>query len=76
MAKAKAKRPVAKISKKAVKVRKVYPFATTPKGQSFEEDDLSQWPRLRVAASRWNEKNGTNFKVTKVDGVLRCGEPE
>lgn len=71
----KKKGPVAKISKKAIQPRKKYPFAKTLPGQSFEEDDMSQWARLRVSASRWNQKNGTNFVVTKVDGVLRCGEP-
>lgn len=79
MAKAKTKakkRPVARISARPVTTRKTYPFATTPKGQSFEERDLAQWPRLRVSASRYNKKNGTNFLVRKDGDVLRCGEPE
>jgi hypothetical protein len=77
MAKSKAK--FAKISKTAVKARKKYPFENTKPGQSFEEDDLSQWARLRVSASRWNQKHGTNFIVSKEakdkKTVLRCGEP-
>lgn len=70
------KRATARISNKPVKARKRYPFETTPRGKSFVEDDISQWARLRVSASRWNEKHGTKFVVAKDGGVLRCGEPE
>lgn len=77
----KAKRtPTARISKKAVQPRKKYPFEKTKPGESFVEDDISQWPRLRVSAGRYNKKHGTNFRVTteKKDNVIvliRCGEP-
>lgn len=81
MSKKKPSTRFAKISKKAVQPRKKYPFEKTPAGQSFVEDDVSQWPRLRVSASRYNAKNGTNFTVTaeKDEGgkitLLRCGQP-
>ncbi len=72
----KTKKATARISNKPVKARKTYPFATTKKGQSFVETDIAEWPRLRVYASRYNKKHGTNFKVSKDGDVLRCGEPE
>jgi hypothetical protein len=71
-----SKAKTARKSKKSVKVRKRYPFESTPPGESFVEDDLSQWPRLRVSASRFNKKHGRNFIVQKDGDVLRCGEPE
>lgn len=70
------KQKTAKISNKPVTTRKKYPFATTPKGKSFVEDDVTQWARLRVSASRWNAKYGTKFVVSKDGAVLRCGETE